>query len=89
MRTVYVMYTFRLRSNYILPHAEWELQLQSMDKFPMKARATLKEIFPVRVDSQMKQDLAVLNAKDVDVAELVRSFLRTQIPKIKKKLETA
>lgn len=52
----------------------------------MKSRATLKEIFPLRVDSQMKQDLAVLNAKDVDVAELVRSFLRTQIPKIKKKL---
>lgn len=55
----------------------------------MKQRAVLKEIFPVRVDPQMKQDIAVLNAKDFDMAELVRAFLRREIPKIKKTLESA
>lgn len=52
----------------------------------MKPNAKLLEVFPVRVEIQMKEDIAVLNARKVDVAEIVRTFLRREIPKIKKKL---
>lgn len=55
----------------------------------MKDRATLVAAITVKVDEQLKQDARLLDAKGVDVPELVRQFLRTEFPKIKKKLETA
>lgn len=55
----------------------------------MKANAKLLEVFPVRVDPQMKEDIAVLNAKKVDVAMIVRQFLSREIPRIKKKLSNS
>ncbi len=55
----------------------------------MKEGASLTDIFPLRVERQMKTDIAVLNAHRVDVAAMVRNFLRREIPKAKKKLTSA
>jgi len=57
-----------------------------MKAIPLKPRATLIEQFNIKVERELKQDLRVLEAHGVDFPELVRNFLRREIPKIKKKL---
>ena len=56
---------------------------------PMKDRATLVAAITVKVEPPLKQDWRDLDAKGVDVSEIVRQFLRTELPKVKKKLESA
>lgn len=67
---------------------QW-FMISPMKDIPLKPRATLVEQFNVKVDRELKQDLRVLEAHGVDFPELVRSFLRKEVPRIKKKLQTA
>lgn len=59
-----------------------------MDEIPLLKRATLTEVLTIRVDRDIAESFRVLRAKHgLDGAELVRAFLRQELPRIKKKLE--
>lgn len=61
-----------------------------MEQIPFIRRAKLVDQLLVKVDADMGKQIRVLKAEhEVDVQEMIRSFLRAELPKIKKKLETA
>ena len=61
-----------------------------MQNIPRVKRAVLVEQLNVKMDKEMRQECRVLEAQHaVDVPELVREYLRREIPKLKRKLKTA
>ncbi len=61
-----------------------------MKDIPIIKRAALVEQFNTKVERELKHEMRVLEAQHgVDFPEMVRSFLRKEIPRIKKKLQTA
>ncbi len=61
-----------------------------MNDIPLVRKALLVDQLAVKLDASLGKDVRVLKAEHgVDVQEMIRSFLRREIPKIKKKLESA
>lgn len=57
-----------------------------MEKIPLLKRAALVAQMAIKMEPELDQEVRGLKAKGVDVSELVRMYLRREIPKIKKKL---
>ncbi len=57
-----------------------------MESIPYVKRAQLVAQMAVKMDTALDEEVRMLKAKGVDVPEMIRSFLRREIPKVKKKL---
>lgn len=61
-----------------------------MESIPRIKNAVLTDQLLVKLDVEMGQDLRELKSRHkVDVQEIIRSYLRKEIPKLKKALESA
>lgn len=60
-----------------------------MENIPITKRAQLTAQMAVKMEPSLDKDIRILKAQGVDIAELVRTYLRREIPKIRKKLGTA
>ena len=59
-----------------------------MEKIPLIKRAELVAQMAIKMDTKLDEEVRMLKARGVDIPEIVRSFLRKEIPKIKKQLES-
>lgn len=59
-----------------------------MENIPLLKRAKLTEVVHLRVERELSDMLRVMKAQyGLDGGELVRAYLRVELPKIKKRLE--
>jgi hypothetical protein len=57
-----------------------------MDKIPLTKRAALTAQMALKMEPSLDEEVRMLKAKGVDVPEMVRAYLRKEIPRIKKAL---
>lgn len=57
-----------------------------MDEIPLVKGAALTAQMNLKMEAELDKDIRLLKAHRVDVQEIVRAFLRKEIPKIKQKL---
>jgi hypothetical protein len=57
-----------------------------MDKIPMLKREVLDESITFRVPRELKKEFSTLRMSGVDGPEILRQFLKSKLPEIKKKL---
>ena len=58
-----------------------------MKGIPIIRGAALTAQMAIKMEPDLDQEVRMLKAHRIDVPEMVRCFLRREIPKIKKKLE--
>lgn len=79
---------FRYPLDTELPRWDIVGRIEGMNKIPRIRRAGLVEQFMVKVDVDLDREIRMLKAEHrIDIQEMVRNYLRKELPKVKKKLE--
>lgn len=60
-----------------------------MENIPLIKRAVLVDQMALKLDADMGQEVRMLKAEyKVDVQEIIRAYLRKELPKLRKKLSS-
>lgn len=71
-------------------HAGLVCEDKPMNRVPLLKKKTIDTNYPLPIDSATKAELRALKADHgVDTNQWLRSLIRSELPKLKKRLETA